>query len=244
MASVDILDWRGEVAKYAKGVDTTNYEALLDDEIKEVCRDFCEHTHLWTLTLPLITVVADQNDYPLTVPDTDGKDDIEIVESVQYKEDGYDDDQFRPIIPITDWVEDDVSTRNGLAGNWRFLKAPTPTRFYVDAFKVLYLYPIPELGSTDGLRVTLVLKPEDDATKVPAWIWEDWKKTIAWGTAGRLLEMTTQKWFDRKLGNYFWSKYLDRRSNAFLKKTTGYTRRDVRVQIPSFGGSRSDAWIF
>lgn len=252
MASVDILDWRPEVAKYVKGIDTTAYEDLCDDEVKEVCRDFCEFTHLWTLALPRITVNANDNDYTLVIPNTDGDAVIEIIESVQYKENGQDDDQFRPLYPFTDWVKDDSSPQgatfsnptSAYPGNWRFLEAEVPTHFYVDAFKVLYLFPIPTILSTDGLLVTTVLKPEDSAAEVPLWFWDDWKKAIAWGAAGRILGMTTQKWYNRELGDYFWGRYLDRRSQAALKKTTGFTRRDLKVQIPSFGGSRGKSWVF
>lgn len=254
MASVDISDWREEVAKYAKGVDNTAYETLLDDEVKEVLRDFCEHTHLLTQTIdPLIDVVADQNNYPIIplIDDTDGKSDIEIVESVQYKEDGAALDQFRPLFPFTDWVRDDAGPPgsntqpvSSFTGNWRFVEAAQPTHFYVDPEKVLYTYPIPTVKSDEGLRVTLVLKPSDDATKVKEWFWQDWKKAIAWGAAGRVLGMTTQKWFDRDLGDYFWGKYYARRSAAALKKTTGFTRRDLKVQIPPYGGSRGRAWVF
>lgn len=249
MASVDILDWRPEVDKYVKGVNTTNYQALLDDEIKEVLRDFCEFTHLLTQTIsPFIDVVADQADYDLypLIDTTDGDVDIEIVESVQYKADGDDDDQFRPLWPFTDWVQDDlgVNQPNGLAGNWRFLTAPEPTNFWVEADKTLNLYQIPEIKSDAGLRVTLVLKPDDVATEVAEFIWRDWKKAIAWGTAGRILGMTTQTWYNRDLSDYFWAKYLDRRANAALKKQTGFTRRDLHVVVPPYGGSRSRQWIF
>ena len=249
MASVPILDWRPEVAKYAKGVDNAAYQALLDDEIKEVLRDFCEHTHLLVQTIsPFIDVVATQADYPLypLIDDTDGKSDIEIVESVKYKPEGYTADQFRDIWPFTDWIEDDagILTPSGVSGGWRYLTSPQPTNFWVTADKVLHLYQIPSVASVEGLRVTLVLKPADDSTLVKDWFWQDWKKAIAWGAAGRILGMTTQKWFNRDLSDYFWGKYLDRRSNAALKKTTGFTRRDLHAQIPLFGGSRSRSWVF
>ena len=253
MASVAISDWREEVNKYAKGVDNATYYALLDDEIKEVLRDFCEHTHLLTQTIdPFINVVADQSEYQLypLIDVTDGTVDIEIVESVEYKEDGFDLDQFKPLFPFTAWVKDDAGLGNiarpnaAFSGSWRYQEAPVPTHFHVDNEKVLHLYPIPTVKSDEGLRVTLVLKPDDAATDVAEWIWRDWKKAIAWGTAGRLLGMTTQKWFDRDLGDYYWAKYLDRRSQAHLKKTTGYTRRDTKVQIPDYGGSRARSWVF
>lgn len=251
MASVNILDWRGEVAKYAKGVDNASYTTLLDDEIKEVLRDFCERTHLWTQTLsPFVDVVANTSAYDIysLIDDSDGDADIEIVESVQYKEDGDDNDQLRALWPMTDWINDDAEPTAGRVygntGSWRYVTAPQPTHFYIDTDKTLNLYPIPTVKSDEGLRVALVLKPRDDATEVPEFIYKDWKKAIAWGAAGRLLGMTTQKWFNRDLGDYYWDKYKQRRTAALLKKQTGFTRRDLKVQFPNYGGSRSRSWVF
>ena len=242
--SVNISAWRDEVAKYTKEINTTEYQAILDGEIVETIRDFCKETHLWTQDLDPISVIANRNNYTLFVDDTDGKANIIVVQSVHYKEDGESDDQFRALDVISDWRSDQpqeipATYHDPVYGNWRFETSEYPTNFYVKPSKELILYPIPTVKSDHGLRVNVVLKPEDGATKVPIWIYQDYKQAIAWGAAGSILGMTTQKWFDADLSEYFLGKYRHRRNAAKIRRQEGYGMRKSKVLIPDIAGSRN-----
>lgn len=236
----DITDWGPEVLKYVKNVDKDADVNLLDDEIKETLRDFCEHTGLWTKELPRIDVVADQRDYVLTVPTDEGTNEIVLIERILYKEEGQDDEQFRKLFPVVEWERDRKWTEYG---NWTF-RTGEPTGYFMNYQKTLSLNPIPINDSDEGLLVRLQLKPADDADEVPFFIWEDYKKAIAWGSAGRIMSMTNKRWSNPALGDAYWAKYLDRRGNAYEKKQTGFTSEKSRVEIPWFGGSRDDGWVF
>lgn len=235
MASKNFSDWRTEVGKYVQFAST--YNDLVDSEVKEVVRDFCRDTGIWKITLSRITTVADQATYTLTVPTTDGKSEICYIDNVKYKEDGSDDDQFRNLDPFTREERDDHEN-----GAWAFHTASEPYKFYSNVEKELILYPIPENASTSGLLVRVVVRPMDDATKCPDFIYIEHKKSIAIGTAGAMCNMPNKPWSDATLGAALWDQYLNRRDEAHQMVKMGYTKKRQQPKFPWMGGSRSESW--
>ena len=232
MATKLYIDWLTEVAKYVQFAST--YNDTVSAEVKEVIRDFCRDTGAWKITLDRITVIADTATYTLTVPTTNGKSEICYTDNVLYKENGNDDDQFRHLSPFTQEEAD-----NWQYGSWSFHTAPNPYKFYSNADKQLILYPIPEDGSTEGLLVRVVVRPTDVSTKVPDFLYNEYKKAIAVGTAASLVNMPNKPWSDAILAKDLESQYLARRDEAHQMVKMGYTKKRQQVSIPYGGGSRS-----
>jgi len=235
MATKNFSDWRDEVAKYVQFAST--YQSLVDAEVKEVIRDFCRDTGIWKKTLARVTTVVNQADYPMTVPTTDGKAEICYFDNVKYKENGADDDQFRNLEPFTQEEKDEHEN-----GAWSFHTAPDPYKFYADVDKTLILYPIPTVASTDGLLIRVVVRPTDDATKVPDFLYIEHKKSIAIGVAGAMCNMPNKPWSDAALGKDLDNQYLARRDEALQMVKMGYTKKKMEAKFPFFGGSRSQSW--
>jgi len=237
MAEKAFLDWRTEVAKYVKFQST--YNAVVDAEVKEVVRDFCRDTGVWTITLTRISTVADTSAYTLTVPSTDGAAEICYIDHVQYKEDGADDDQFRPLTPFTREEADLYEN-----GAWAFHVSTDPYKFYSNADKQLILYPIPTTASTNGLLVRVAVRPTDAATGCSPNIYIDYKKAIAVGTAAALMNMPNKPWSNAEMGAFYQGQYLSRQDEAYQNVKLMNTKAKQQVNIPWAGGSRQRRRVY
>ena len=235
MATKNFSDWRTEVAKYVKFAST--YNADVDAEVKEIVRDFCRDTGIWKITLDRITTVADTETYTLTIPTTNGKSETVYVDNVKYKENGAEDTQFRTLEPFTREERD-----NHENGAWSFHTGSEPYKFYSNVDRQLILYPIPENGSTLGLLVRVTVKPTDDATKCPDFIYIDYKQDIAIGAAKNLMLMPNKPWSDHEQGITYEKRYEARRDECYQAVKMGFSKAAQQVFIPWGGGSRSQSW--
>lgn len=237
-----LLDWQDEIAKSVKGIDNAQYSTLLEDEIRDTIRNWCHRTGLWWVDLDRITTIADQPDYDLSalLPSGNEEAEIEIIESVKYKEDGADDDQFRTLDPIREWVENQFRH-----GSWNFGQSGDPYEFFYREFDTtLFLNPPPENGSTEGLLIRVVLKPTHNATEVPDFFYNYYKTEIGVGVVASLMHLTNKPWSNEQLGDKKKAEYDSYVTMALQRKQSGYTKRRSHPEFPHFGGSRSKDWVF
>lgn len=233
MAETPISDWNDEVAKYVKF--QSQYDTLVTAEVVETLRDFCRDTGIWKETLADVSVVADTATYTLTIPTTNGDSpELAWADSVKYKANGADDDQYRTLAPFT---EEDMDMYEH--GGWEYHEAPEPQNYFFNHAKQLVLYKIPTVASTDGLRIKLICKPADNSTTVPNWIWDDYQRTITIGTAGALMNMPNKPWSNAEMGAYYHNQYKARRDEAYQNVKLGYTKKRQGVKFPFFAGSRN-----
>jgi hypothetical protein len=237
--AVTISDWNTEVAKYVKF--SSSYATLVTAEVLETLRDFCRDTGIWKETLADISVVADTASYSLNLPTGSGDSpELAWIDSVKYKENGFDDDQYRTLSAFTEDERDRYDS-----GGWEYHTAPTPESYMGGPAKNLILYPIPTAASTDGLRVKVGVKPADDSTTAPQWIWDDYMRCIAIGTAGNLMNMPNRPWSNTEMAVFYINQYHARRDEAYSNVKLGYVKqRKQAVRFPFTGGSRSSimAW--
>jgi hypothetical protein len=245
ITTVTISNWNTEVAKYVKF--SSSYATLVTAEVLETLRDFCRDTGIWKETLTDVSVVADTANYELTVPTTHGdSSEIKRFDSVKYKENGADDDQYRTLPAFT---EDDKDRYE--QGGWEYHTGSQPEKYFgkltgsSNSVKTLCLYPIPTAASTDGLRIKVACQPSDASTTVPQWIWDDYMRCIAIGTAGNLMNMPNKPWSNAEMSNYYRDQYQARRDEAYQDVKLGLTKeRKQQVRMPYTGGSRQSrmAW--
>lgn len=237
MASRDIVDWRPDVRKYIK-MPTAN-ESLIDDEVRETCRDFLRETALWKYDLARISVVADQAEYDFTPINADGVNVFSALATAKYKLDGEDDDQFYDLE-----LETRESMQKKYLDAWQFEENVSSSNIYVTKEKKFRLYPIPTVLSTEGLLLHVIVKPSNDATAVPLFVWEDHKRTISIGAASMLMGQTNRPWSDKKLSDRYWVQYTAKRDEAAFTKWDGRTKKALHVRPRIWSSSRNRTWRF
>lgn len=235
-----ILDWRTDVQKYVKIPDSLL--SLIDDEVRETVRDFCENTQLWQYDLDRISTVALQREYAIaTLPAEGGANEFVSIVHAKYKEDGQDDDQFFPLRMGTLIREEKI---RGDA-SWQFQTANNPFMILVDSYEENFiLHPIPDVLSTEGLLVRITVKPTNETTEVPLFIWDSYKRTISLGAASRLMGQGNKPWSNQTMSRSYDSQYQSDRNDASYDQWSGRTNRTLQVRPRFWGHSRSQDWIF
>lgn len=159
---------------------------------------------------------------------------IVAIESVKYKmeaSDGteLDDDQFSFLKPITKESWDRRHT-----GNWIYRESSGPSGFYIDANRVLYLYPIPTENSVKGLQITAYLEPIRAAISVPDFLYENFYNQILDGAFAYLFRMRGQAWEDVPLSQHHRIKFLQQLNDSKHTKWKGRTTRSLGVTARRF----------
>ena len=239
-ATQAITNWRTEVQKYIKIPDTQLTK--LDDAVRDTVRDFCRNTAIWRYDLDRISTVALTREYPITtLPAEGGANEFVSIVSAKYKEDGMDDDQFFTL----DMRQGDRQEKLTRDAAYTFETAPNPDTILVDDYDENFLlYPIPENASTDGLLVRITVMPTVDGADVPLFIYNKYKKEIAWGAAAHLYNQPNQPWSNKKMWNQHWLQYTSERDEAAYQVWAGRTNRTLQVRPRFWGDSRSQDWIF
>jgi len=222
MATKALTLWWEEVAPDVAGV---NMPAVVS-AVRNACIKFCAETFLWTADLTRINVEANTQSYTLTAP----SDSVIIgVDDVKYKQNGADDDQFVTLDPISETQKNLHDT-----GSWKYRTSPTPSGYFVDKDKNLLLYRIPTVASTSGLLVKVNLKPDRACTTVDEFLYNDHFETIGHGAKADLFLRRAMPWFDGNLALVHRALFTNAINNAKPLKTTGYTKRPMRVRMRDF----------
>lgn len=222
--ATNISDFRSKVLRTIPSCPSP----IMDEEIVEAIRIFCEETLIWKQDLASrVSIVADTYNYTLTAPsDTE----IIAIHRVMYKQDGKDDDQFSEIDPTTEEVEDRTKP-----GQWRYTEAKSPSKFLFTIGGVLRLIPIPTEASSEGLLVTVYSKPERGVITCEDFFFKRYLDAIKWGAQGRILSIKDQPWTDFALGKYYETKFEEEIGKAsFENQYSGRTLRKTRVRLPKY----------
>lgn len=221
-----LISWYSELLPFAAGLPVT----AVNTAVRDACVEFCQRTHLWRLALDRISVVADTQDYVLTIPSAQYGE-IEIIDQVYFKITDADDTQFKELDPIS---EEQMNNHDSWDA-WRFRTGPTPTEFWVDNIdKTLHLLPIPDTAATLGLLVYVILKPTDVAPTVPDFLYRDWKDAITAGALKYLLGNKNTPWYDITESLRAGDTFATKMGAALHKKISGGTKRPSRIQLPFF----------
>jgi len=244
--SIDIADFRSEVDYYVK--KASDDTAFVDAQIVRVIRDFCKVTWAWRLVLDPIDVEEDEYAYDLTIPDTQGKADLHMIDWVKYKEDGAEDYQYTYVRPINIETEEVLSS-TGISAGYVYGDGTALQVFWVDPDDTLQVRPIPDdvCAGTENMLVKAILMPDLETTKIPDFIYTEWLELISWGTAARIMRMAAKKWYNPQLAEYYSAEYEKARdSEAKQQRWYGKNRTQSHVRIHKgfSGGSRSSNWIF
>jgi len=224
MTTKALTEWWNEVAPDVVAVPMP----AVENAVRNACITFCEQTLLWKEELDRINVVADQNNYTLTAPENSV---IISVDDVKYKQDGEDDDQFKTLDPASENQLDLHDT-----GSWKYRTATTPSKYWVDKDRVLYLVNTPTEKSDEGLLVRVNLKPARSCTTIEEFLYNDHFKAIGHGAKADLLSRKAMSWYAPKLALEHETRFQELIDNAKGIKTDGYTKRPRRVKMRDFLG--------
>jgi len=221
--ATDLTDWSPEILPDIPSAPVPAIKIA----IRRAAIDFCRKTLLWTYDLERIDVVATEQSYALTVPaDQYGR--IISVDSVKYKQDGKDDDQFAFIDPISENQKD----LEDPSGAWRYTTGPMPSEFWVDIVdKNLHLLPIPTEDSDEGLLIKVNLKPTNTCDTVPDFLYDDYVQEIGYGALADLFGRKAMDWYDPNQAKDYFLKFITACNNTKTKKITGATKRPLRVKM-------------
>lgn len=203
-------------------------EPSLIEAVRSAVRDFCKETYLWILTLDRISVVANTQDYTLSIPTAwSGSAEIIVVDNVKYKQDGQDDDQFVTLDPVSENQKNLHDT-----GNWKERTSATPNGWWADvASKQLHFYYIPTAASTEGVLVEVVAKPTLSATVLPDFFYNDYRDTITKGALAHLFDQGHAPWYDEKKADKYMARFKIKCSEARWVPISGASKRRARLNL-------------
>lgn len=224
--ATNISDWYQNILGF---IPNLPYPALIDAG-RKVSREFCKQTWLWKYTLDLIDVDADTSAYTLTIP-VSLYADLEAIpdDGVRYKEDGQDEELFKN---LTCTSEDEL---DALYPSWRYRTHPTPSMFYVDNVnKNVNLVYTPEDDSTEGLEVSVILKPARTATVVPDFIYDDYEKVIEEGMLSELFNRKSEPWYDPMEAGRHEVMFRNGCNDGKINRFTGKTNKPTNIKMRFF----------
>ena len=223
MATKALTEWWAEVSPDVIGVPMP----AVENAVRNACIEFCKVTLLWTYTLARINVTATQT-YTLTIPAAQYGE-IISVDDVKYKQNGLDDDQFVTLDPVSENQED-----LHRSGSWKFLTSTTPSGYWLDKDKTLYLDPTPTEASTSGLLVRVNLRPTRACSVVQEFIYNDHFGTIGNGAKADLFARKAMPWYDPNLALAHKEIFENAIDEAKWTKITAYTKRASRARMQDF----------
>jgi hypothetical protein len=224
--ATNISDWYSNIIKSIPGLP---YPALIEAG-RKASREFCKQTWLWKNTLDLIDVVADTSAYSLTIPAALYAD-LEAIpdDGVRYKQDGEDEDQFANLICTSE------SELDAAYPNWRYKTHPAPSMFYVDNVnKNVNLVYTPEDDSTEGLEVSVILKPSRTSTVVPDFLYDDYEEVMDAGIFTRLFNQKSESWYDPVEAGRQKVMFRNGCNDAKIKRFTGKTNKPMNIKMRFF----------
>ena len=176
-----------------------------ESHLRRAARDFCERTHVWTVTLASFNTVADTAAYTLAMPagsslvrlsqvDVGDERDVDILDQQEAK---------------SEQGAGSQSTFVWLEGAQLFVN-PTPT----EALAVV---------------VQLSLKPSLTSESVPDWLAEDHAETLRLGAKASLKSMADVDWADPVGADRAAALFNSACNGAALRKTKGRAAKRRRA---------------
>lgn len=194
------------IRMYAPGVaDPTAFFAA-----RQAAIEFCERTRLWKFEDSFI-IAADDNEALLSPPNSV----VHEIENVWFngsKLEAKTNKQLDDLLPA--WRSGDVK--------------PTGTPSYVTQTEPNTIILMPLGAGT--VKLSLILKPSQDAVEVPDFLADQHRETIAFGALARILLIPNQSFSNPEMGGAFGSAFsqrMDGKSNAGI---IGQQKARVRVK--------------
>lgn len=198
------------IRMYAPGVaDPTAYFA-----IRQAAIEFCERTRMWRYE-DEFEIVADDFEGLLSPPSSV----VHEIEAVWF--DG------QKLTPKTTNQLDEMvpAWRNGDTK-----PTGTPSYYTQTEPNTIVLAPF----GTGTVKLSLFLKPAQDADEVPDFLADQHRETIAWGALARILLIPNQSFTNAEMGAVFGQSFQSKIDGKSTKGSTGQQRAPVRTKASFF----------
>jgi len=191
---------------YAPGVaDPTAYFA-----IRQAAIEFCERTRVWRFA----------DEFNVTADDCEGL--LAPANSVVHDIEGvwFDGQKLKPKTPKQ--LDDIIPA-------WRSgAEKPTGNPAYVTQTAPNTITLVPH---ADGrVKLSLFLKPAQDADELPDFLADQHRETIAWGALGRIRLIPNQSFTSPEMGGVFGQLYQQKLDGKSTIGSTGQQRAPVRTR--------------
>lgn len=176
--------------------------------IREACIRLCIRTRKWRA---MDAIVTSNMPDPYTVLPPAGAELHDIVRA---------DFNGQPLEPQTpEWLDDN-------APGWRYGTTGQPSYITQEAPGEIILAP----SMAGELRVWITLRPAEDATQVPDWIWREHKDLVCSGALGQLLLMQGQPFYNPELGMAKANQFRDGLDSAASAARAGQQKARTRTR--------------
>jgi hypothetical protein len=192
-------------------------EIVAVNAIRNACIDFCDKSLYWLYTHDPVTTLDNVSTYELELPD--------YTTSVAILDAWYNN---MPLIPQG---EDEL--RRILPLNWPTLYG-TPKYLTQQNPGEVILVPYPLIGLSQGLNMTIALKPTRDSVDIDDSIYENWAEGIGYGARARIHALPHQSFSDPVASVKYEAMFNTAIGKATVARNRGLARTVQRVRPPRF----------
>lgn len=186
-------------------------EPIALDAIRQAAIEFCERTRLWRYT---DTVTFDGNTEVAT-PDYSV-----LVEIEQARMDG------RALTPVSMNYLNDVYPDQ----DWEALEAGFPKYITQKSDGAFMIVP----AVTGQLKMTLILKPSNDAEELPDFLDQEYRRVIVDGALAEIMMIMNQPYSSPDLASVHSARFQQSIDSLMIKTLTGQQRAPVRTKLSTF----------
>lgn len=191
-------------------------EIVVTNAIRNACIEFCDRTDWLYYTPTPISVIASEDEYALDDVPTDTT--VARIESAWFSN-----------LPLTAKSEVDLRRIFGL--DWRKqIGRPQYITQYVP--ETLVVVPAPMVSLSNGLELTVVLRPTRASTTVDDSLFERWAEVIAAGAKCRLHEVPGHAYESPDAAAKYRAVFNAGIGMAIAERQRGLTRATMRVRPP------------
>jgi hypothetical protein len=178
--------------------------ALVDLELREAAREFCEVTACWRVDLTIGTT-ADEPTYDVSEPEQNS----EVVRIVRVTLLGallWDAAWREPRRHRLDTSSDEVP---------KYSRAAPPFSMNADNTELTLIDDeVPASTDADGLELVVAIKPSITSTVLPRMLRDQHLQAMRTGTLARLMRMGKKPWTDRELSAFYEGEFVRLKSLA------------------------------
>lgn len=189
---------------------------MVNFNLRETARQFCQQTSAWRLPFDNVNLVAAQATYDLEPSEPES----EVVRIVELT-----------VNSILLWTETDREQYSQLAIDPKYARNEPPFSLSPDLLEITLIDDeVPSASVTAGLQVVGAMKPSQKAASLPDFLLSQYSEALRFGTLSRLLAMGNKPWSDRQLASGYMGEWNKALNFAAYQVQTGNTRAPLRVR--------------
>lgn len=194
----------------------------VDRQVRHAAIELCDFALVWRVDLAAQDIVADTSEYAI-----DSSPDGRVVTVIYASHDGI------QLEPATERQLDDNVEGWRAASN----TSTQPEWYYLPDRETIRLALTPDKAVTDGLKVSVALKPKQDAESLPDILYDDYLEAIGCGAKARLLAMSGRPWADPQTAQYYKREFERLKHKHKAERLNDFTRESTyRVRPINYYG--------